>query len=58
MKRKIGNSLYKNKHLDGQRYFDFNHSDNDPLSGVHPREMELGTAAQAILAYLTSEKGL
>lgn len=43
---------------DDQRYFDFHHSDNDVLESVHPREMELGTAAISILTYLISELGL
>ncbi|MFO7444907.1 MAG: M20/M25/M40 family metallo-hydrolase [Ignavibacteriaceae bacterium] len=43
---------------DGQKYFDFHHSDNDVFEEVHPREMELGTAAIAVLAYLISEEGL
>lgn len=43
---------------DVQRYFDFHHSANDVFSAVHPREMELGSAAMAILAYLISEHGI
>lgn len=43
---------------DSQRYFDVHHSANDVLESVHPREMELGSAAMAILAYLLSEEGL
>jgi carboxypeptidase Q len=43
---------------DPQRYFDFHHSANDTFDAVHPREMQLGTAAIAILAYLLSEEGL
>lgn len=43
---------------DTQRYFDVHHSDNDVFETVNPREMELGTAAIAILAYLISEEGL
>ncbi|MFQ5585127.1 MAG: M28 family peptidase, partial [Calditrichia bacterium] len=43
---------------DSQRYFDFHHSDNDIFEAVHPREMELGSAAMAILAYLISEEGI
>jgi len=41
---------------DIQRYFDFHHSANDVFSAVHPREMELGTAAMAILVYMLSEE--
>lgn len=43
---------------DDQRYMDFHHSDNDTFESVHPREMQLGTAAMAILTYLLSEEGL
>lgn len=43
---------------DVQRYFDYHHSANDVLEEVHPREMELGSAAIAILTYLLSEEGL
>ena len=40
---------------DDQRYFDFHHSANDVFSGVHPRELELGSAAMGIMTYLLSE---
>lgn len=43
---------------DPQRYFDVHHSDNDTFDQVNPREMQLGTAAIAILTYLLSEEGL
>ena len=43
---------------DSQRYFDFHHSANDILAAVHPRELELGTAAMATLVYLLSQNGL
>jgi len=43
---------------DNQRYMDVHHSANDVFESVHPREMELGSAAMAILAYLLSEEGL
>jgi carboxypeptidase Q len=43
---------------DSQRYFDYHHSDNDVPDAVNPRELELGSAAIAILAYLISEEGL
>lgn len=43
---------------DDQRYMDVHHSDNDDFESVHPREMQLGTAALAILTYLLSEEGL
>ena len=43
---------------DDERYFDVHHSANDVYGEVHPREMELGAAAMAILVYLISEEGL
>jgi len=42
---------------DAQRYMDVHHSANDTFESVHPREMELGSAAITILAYLLSEEG-
>jgi hypothetical protein len=41
-----------------QRYFDYHHSANDTLGAVHPRELELGAIAGALLCYLISEYGL
>jgi hypothetical protein len=43
---------------DGQRYFDYHHSANDVFEAIHHRELELGSAAMTILAYLISEEGL
>jgi carboxypeptidase Q len=43
---------------DNQRYFDVHHSRHDSLEAVHPRELELGAAAMAILARLLSEEAL
>jgi carboxypeptidase Q len=43
---------------DIQRYFDYHHSANDTFDKVHPREMELGSAAMAILTWLLSEEGI
>lgn len=43
---------------DSQRYMDLHHSAHDVYEAVHPHEMELGTAAMAILAVLVSEEGL
>ena len=43
---------------DCQRYMDVHHSANDVFEEVHPRELELGSASIAILAYLISEEGL
>ncbi len=43
---------------DTQMYFDYHHSDNDVLSAVNERELELGAAALALLAYLVAQEGL
>ncbi len=43
---------------DGQRYFDLHHSAHDTFDKVHPRELELGSAAITILTYLISEEGI
>ena len=43
---------------ESQRYFDYHHSANDTLDKVNPRELELGAIAEALLAFLISEKGL
>ncbi len=43
---------------DDQRYMDVHHSANDTFEAVHPREMELGAAAMAILVYLIDNEGL
>jgi carboxypeptidase Q len=41
---------------DGQRYFDLHHSAKDTLSEVHPRELELGTAAIAALIHAVADR--
>lgn len=41
---------------DNQRYFDYHHSALDTLDKVHPRELELGAIAMAILARLLSDE--
>ena len=43
---------------DGQRYFDYHHSDNDQFSIIHPREFELGSASIATLVYMIDKYGL
>jgi hypothetical protein len=43
---------------DNQRYFDYHHSDHDTFDKVHPRELELGAVAIAILAYSIADSGL
>ena len=44
--------------VESQRYFDYHHSAKDTLDKVHPRELELGAIAMAILAWLIAENGL
>ncbi len=44
--------------VDGHRYFDYHHSDNDTIDKVNERELELGAAAIAILSYILAEEGL
>ncbi len=41
-----------------QSYFDYHHSENDVFETVNVKELQLGTSAIAILAYLISEHGL
>ncbi len=41
---------------DAQRYFDFHHSERDVLRAVHPRELSLGSAAIAALAWMVAER--
>ena len=43
---------------DSQRYFDYHHAQNDVFEAVNKRELELGAASMASLAYLLSEHGL
>lgn len=44
--------------VDGHRYFDYHHSDNDTIDKVNERELALGAAAMAILAYVIAQEGL
>jgi Zn-dependent M28 family amino/carboxypeptidase len=44
--------------VDGQKYFDYHHSDSDILQNVNERELALGSTAVAILAYLIAQEGL
>ncbi len=44
--------------VDGQRYFDYHHTANDVFENVNKRELEMGAASLAMLAWLISEKGL
>ncbi|NNM94472.1 MAG: M20/M25/M40 family metallo-hydrolase [Bacteroidia bacterium] len=43
---------------DSQRYFDIHHSAMDTFENVNKRELELGAASLAMMAYLISEQGL
>lgn len=43
---------------DSQRYFDVHHSAKDVLASVNPRELELGTIAMALWAYIIAEEGI
>jgi len=43
---------------DSQRYFDVHHSAQDVIETVHPRELELGTVAMALFAYLIAQEGM
>jgi Zn-dependent M28 family amino/carboxypeptidase len=44
--------------VDSHRYFDYHHSDNDTIDAVNERELALGAAAMALLAYLIAQEGL
>jgi len=41
-----------------QRYFDYHHSDKDTIDKVHPRELQMGANAMALLVWLISEQGV
>lgn len=43
---------------EGQKYFDYHHSDNDTIDNINERELELGAIAMAILSYVLAEEGL
>ena len=42
---------------DSQRYFDVHHSAKDVIESVNPRELELGTIAMALWAYIVAQEG-
>lgn len=44
--------------VDRHRYFDYHHSENDTMDKVNERELELGAAAIAILAYIIAQEGI
>jgi hypothetical protein len=43
---------------DSQRYFDYQHAASDTWDKVHPREMQLGSAAIAAMVYLIDQYSL
>lgn len=43
---------------ESHRYFDYHHSANDTFDKVNERELELGAAAMALLAWVISEEGM
>jgi hypothetical protein len=43
---------------ESQRYFDYHHSGADVYETVNPRELHLGAAAMAAMAYLMAEHGI
>lgn len=44
--------------VDSHRYFDYHHSDLDTIEAVNERELALGAAMMAILAYVIAQEGL
>jgi hypothetical protein len=44
--------------VDGQRYFDYHHTNNDRFENVNKRELELGAAAMTALVFLLDQSGI
>jgi hypothetical protein len=44
--------------VDGQKYFDYHHSDNDTFDKVNERELQLGASMIAVLVYVIAQEGL
>ena len=44
--------------VDSHRYFDYHHSDSDTFDKVNERELELGAATMAIMAYVLAMEGI
>ncbi len=53
--REAGGVPVMSLHTDGQRYFDLHHSGRDTLDAVWPREINLGAAAMAAMAYVVAD---
>jgi len=45
-------------HPDGQKYFDYHHTENDVFEHVNKRELQFGSVVLAGLIYLISEHGI
>jgi Zn-dependent M28 family amino/carboxypeptidase len=43
-------------HPDQQRYFDLHHSERDTLDQISPREINLGAACLAVMAYVVADR--
>ncbi len=43
---------------EGHRYFDYHHSESDTIDKVNERELALGSAAMALMAWLIAQEGL
>lgn len=43
---------------ESHRYFDYHHSDSDTIDKVNERELALGSAAMALMAFLVAQEGL
>ncbi len=44
--------------VDGQKYFDYHHSENDTIDKVNERELELGAIALAVVSYVLAQEGI
>lgn len=44
--------------VDGQKYFDYHHTNNDVFENVNKRELQLGAAAMTSLIYLIDQSGI
>ena len=53
---KNGSTMLFGLQVDGQRYFDYHHTDNDIFENVNRRELELGAAAMTSLVYFIDQR--